>query len=506
MLTQKTTIADAASLVLGLTWAWNILVPPAVAQTSQAGTPYEKRIELVRKMLEPIRSEAEEDASELRQRHPSFLQFYADIDPVWAANFILENPNPNKQILYDNNAIMALMKHASELSPDTIRRLIDAAQYMRATAALNAIKSLPENQFDLRNQIVAWGLASDDEGNGQVYPTMFAALHELAELSNDAKAQQRVREQVAAYFHSGKHLELLKAIEPQNRAAYFAMLKPFAPKGIEGLDTKSETADAYLLASTILRNDQLSDDEKRTKLAQVKSYSFGTQPHERMSAASQLGMVALLDWKLALKWAGEAPDAASRIWAKLTIAPAMAKDDSQAAAKLVKDCYEELSSSSSKSATELLQFSTPPAGLAAMGLFIVNSTCPEQIDNCVEVTVSLAKEFRTKTMPQFYYCAIAAIAPFSPQKAREMYLPSSMDVPVGNAGEFLKVVLAVEPESFLSIVETMPPQDRSGNAVAIRVHSSVIPALLLKEQAEYNAALANPNSFLQIPDGVLSSN
>ena len=76
---------------------------------------------------------------------------------------------------------------------------------------------------------------------------------------------------------------------------------------------------------------------------------------------------------------------------------------------------------------------------------------------------------------------------------------------IGNAGEFLKSVLAVEPESFLSILETMPPQDRSGNAVAIRVHSSVIPALLIKEQAEYNAALANPNSFLQIPDGVLSS-
>ena len=76
MLTQKTTIANAALLVLGLTWAWNTLVPPLVAQTSQAGIPYEQRIELVRKMLEPIRSDAEEDASELRQRHPSFLQFY----------------------------------------------------------------------------------------------------------------------------------------------------------------------------------------------------------------------------------------------------------------------------------------------------------------------------------------------------------------------------------------------------------------------------------------------
>ena len=437
--------------------------------------------------------------------HPSFLQFYADIDPVWTAKFILENPNANKQILYDNNAIMALMKRASELSPDTIRQLIDAAQFMRGTAALNAIKSLPEDQVDLRNQIVAWGLANDGDGDDQLNPTMFAALHELSELSSDATVRQRVRDQVAEYFHSGKHLELLKVVEPHNRAAYIAMLSPFAPEGIEGLNTKTENADAYLLASNILRNAQLSDDDKRSKLTQVKSYSFGTQPHERLSAASQLGEVALLDWKLALKWAGQAPDDASRIWAKLTIAPSMAKDDSHAATVLVRECYEELSSSSSKSSTEIIQFSVSPASLAGMGLFIVNSTCPEQIDKCVSVTVALAENMRTKTMPQFYYGAMAAVASFSPPKAREMYLRSSMDVQIGNAGEFLKAVLAVDPESFLSILESLPPQDRSGNSVAIRVHNSVIPALLIKEQAEYNAALANPNSFLQIPDGVLLS-
>ncbi|HBE66993.1 MAG TPA: hypothetical protein DDW52_02485 [Planctomycetaceae bacterium] len=503
MLIQQTTIASFVALVFGMTCAMNTLVPQAVAQPLPVGTPYEQRIELVRTILEPIRSEAEEDASELRQRHPSFLQFYADIDPAWTANFILENPNPNKQILYDNNAIMALMKHATELSPDVIRQLIDAAQFMRGTAALNALKSLPEDQLELRNRVIAWGLESDEKGNGQIYPTMFAALRELAELSSDATIQQRVREQIAEYFHSGKYLELLKGIEPHNRAAYFAMQGPFAPEGISGLGAETDSADAHLLASTILRNDQLSEDEKRSKLAQVSKYSFGTQSHERLNAASQLGTVAVLDWKLALKWAGQAPDVASRIWAKLTIAPAMAKDDSQAAAEMVMECYEELSNSSSKSSSEFIAFSASPANVAGMGLFIVNAICPEQIDKCVDITVSLAKDLRTKKMPQFYYCAMAAVAPFSPQKARDMYLPSSMDVQVSNAGEFLKAVLAIEPESFLSILETLPAQDRSGNAVPIRVHNSVIPTLLIKEQAAYNAALANPNSFLQIPDGVL---
>ncbi|MCA9127771.1 MAG: hypothetical protein KDB22_11825 [Planctomycetales bacterium] len=499
----ETALANLRLLTLSLLWVSISLTSRVVAQALPTGMTYETRVALVRGMLEPSRAKAEEDATEVRQKYPNFLQFYADIDPAWTAQFILENPNPNKEVLYDNNAIMALMKHASELPRNTVRQLIEAAMFMRASAALTAIESLPEDRADLRSQIITWGLASGGDGSGEVHPIMFESLHELAKHSKDVKVQQRVRKQIAEYFDSGKHSEFLKSVDTHNRAAYLAILMPFAGEGVEGFETDFQDLDAHLLGTTILRNDQLSDDGKRSKLAQAKRYNFGAQTYERIMGASQLGLVAQLDIELALKWADQAPDEMTRIWAKLTIVPAIAKLDPQAARKLAKECYEEMKVISSKNSNELIQLAASPACVAGLGLFIVQPTCPEQVDQCVEITISVAKNLRTKTQPQFYYSAIAAVAPFAPQKAREMYLEIAMDVQIGYAGDFLKAVLAVEPEAFLEIVQTLPDQDRNGNSVVTRVHNAIIPALLTKEQAAFNAALASPDSFLQIPGGVL---
>lgn len=466
---------------------------PTLAQDVAPALDFEARVDLARQMLEPVR-ESVLAGEKSRQIIPAFLQQYALIDPLWTANYILENPPPDDGVLYDHNAIREIMSRATDIPEDVLFQLLKGASFMRADYAVLALKNIPEQHTELRERIIATGLDRSDDEFG-VNPMEFESLLKLAGYSQDATLKQEVQRKIDDFYESGKAQKLKQSLEPgtSNTSFYDALLKRFAPGAVAApMDTGAGSV--WNISQEIIRNDRLSDEEKRKRLRAIKSFSYGTQPYELASAASLLGSVALLDTELAIKWADEAPQKVLEVWAKLLIAPSVAKHDRGQATAMVRQAYDDLLEID-PDVPNFFYYNYSPLIIASRGLHLVEVTDAALMNECVVKTRQLADRFLTHNTRGQYYIAIVGIAPYAPDEARAMFDEISAEVSIADAQNFFRALLAVRPDEVWEEYQQMPVKDRGSNDVRSMVLGAIVPALAQENPRDFWSKLGQQLSL-----------
>lgn len=415
------------------------------------GLNYEQRIELARKLLEAVRQKATTDLSS-RERMYYFTKHWAEIDPAWTARFILENPVQEKQgskgvgrALYDNDAIRVLMSRPTEIDETLLVDLLELGRdsYLFEHYSITAIENLPKEQTELQERIIR--VATADRKTNQISPFNFDSKLKLAGFSSDPEVLQRVKQRIEEFYLSGnakKAWDAMKKQAARNRAISGGRLdmarrrfRRHAPEPLRdefGLEPESPSAqDIY----SLLRDDSLDGQEKAVKINKMEKFEFGKLPHEQMMAAAALGSVAVFDHELALKWAETAPALQPRIWARLTIAPALAKHAPDAAKKLISECYADLSEID-PSDQNSFNASFSPASIGAHGLRLVDCVDASLLEACIDKTIFAINPLRTSQMnsaENHIFQTIAAIAPYDRAKAEKLFDEFSDDVRVGSA-------------------------------------------------------------------------
>ncbi len=302
----------------------------------------EQRLELARKLIEPVRQEALADATS-KARLYFLTKHMAPIDPVWTANFILEHQTPN-DMLYDYEAVYYLAGHPDRLPDDLLVRLLEHQHdsYFPKYCLL-AIRALSAGKADLQRRILELAKRPCKLDPGSIIS--FVDLTELANRSGDQPFIEQAKQQIEEYFTSGLMKSLLdeqKKPTPgesdANTQIFRSMLYRFAPE-----EYRAELADVSQPPLWMVFYDETRTDEDRlSELRGMGDLRFPRDSFYLMATAGNLGFVAPLDCGLALKWADEAPRPIAKIWAKLNIAPALARKDPVAGKKLIQECYEQL--------------------------------------------------------------------------------------------------------------------------------------------------------------------
>lgn len=463
---------------------FGILIASAQAQDREVGMPYEQRIQLAHQLMDPIRDQFVK-AKTSRQQFPGFLAAYAKLDPEWTARYITEHPLPTDGPYYDYIAIQTLAGKARSLPADDLLKLISNVHYMRSNVAMAALKSVQSENKNLRKRIIEAGLASI--ANDQpVSPMAFGSRLELARLADNPNVLSEVKTQIAEFYNSGQAEKYrTQAAASRQQAFVDALLDRFDPS----LDQKAlqhpTESDSYGIEHLILDNMSLSDADKLTRIRALTNYSFASQQHEILTAASLLGRIALLDTKLALQWAEEAPDAASKCWARLVIAPAVFQVDAERGTHLIRDTYQQLGALSLIDNQQAARLAIPPQTVACNGLFIVDALKPELVQECLTTAIALNDRFAGSVAESLRFPAIAAIGRFNPKAARAMYFDNAHDVSIGAAGEFFRALLTIEPQSFFDEYRSLPPEGPDGINWQRQVRTAVLPALVKKSQDQF---------------------
>jgi hypothetical protein len=260
---------------------------------------------------------------------------------------------------------------------------------------------------------------------------------------------------------------------------------------IAGVQSKSKGINSFQLSNAI-NDPTMSDLEKKEFLQNAAKFDFGSAPHEYMSAAAQLGGVALFDPQLALKWAEQAPDPGAKIWAWLVIAPAIAKHDQAKANVMVRRCYKQISELD-QSSTVMRNYNNPPARLASAGLRLVEMVNPELLDECIAITIELMQPLessRVGSSKEHLLGSIACIARYDRAKAEQLFEQHADDVPLRNCVGLFRGMMALHPEQVWDEYQKMPESDERGTDWRVYVRTRLVPALVEKDDTKFWDALS----------------
>ena len=457
----------------------------------------EQRIELAKKMLEPIRLKATTDLSS-DERKSFFTQHWAEIDPAWTAKFILENPVPQNRsdgsgALYDNTAIRALMARPTEIAEEDLLKLIDFDVYswMGGHYATVAIEHLPARHTELKEKLIRIAV-KEPKDKSTVSPMMFGNQIKLAKLSSDPAVLKSIEDRITEYYESGEAMKAWKMVRKQrhfsdNPGHYQSMFTRFAPESWQDkFGTRSKSSSEFDV-HILVHDEFASDESKRERLHQIKKHSFGPQPRDQMEAANSLGMIATIDHQLALKWAEQAPAKHVQVWAKLAIAPSVVRKDPAAARKLIVDCYEQISMLDA-SARNRYNYNFSPTQLATRGLQIVEYVDPNLLANCIDTTIATITSLESSQMnsaQNHIFHAVAAIAAFDRVKAESIFEKHSEDVPIGISASFFRALLALHPEQIWDELQDMPEKDGRGIDYRISIRNELLPALTKRSDVDF---------------------
>lgn len=511
-------------ILVGITMAFAMMSQSASAQdgvldgsaTQKHRFSYEQRIELAKKFLEPIRLKATTDLDSDERKH-FFTKHWAVIDPAWTAKFILENPVPQddniqERILYDNDALRALMARPAELDESVLLKLLesDEATFMVGHFVTTVIENLPPEKVAFKEKLIA--IATKEFGEKQpLSPMYFGSTMKLAKMSSDPKVLERIEDRIAEFYESGDAAKMWKQMKKSphfrtNREYYQSMCSRFAPESHRGqFGAKSNSLSANDI-HVLVHDESIPIELKREKLNQVKEYSFGSQPHEQMPAASALGKVATIDCGLAMKWAELAPDDQVSVWAKLAIAPALARKDPDAARQLVKECYEQIVMLDASSRNQY-NYNFSPTLLAARGLRVVEYVDASLLLECIDKTIGTIDSLESSRMnsaKDHIFYTIAAIAHYDRAKAEKLFEKHADDVAIGVSGPFFRALMALHPEQVWDEYQEMPEKDNRGIDFRIYVRNELLPALTKKSEKSFWQHLNSPG-LLAIDPIVFSS-
>ena len=478
------------------------------AQQTPVEYSQEQRIELAKKLLEPMREIAIKDQTS-EERLTYFLGPMANIDPNWTARFILENPVEKEGTpLYDHNAKLKLASKADEIDEKDLVRLIEGSPYMRHYYVLSALKSLPKEKKDLRSRLVS--LAMDEKVfNFQA----ISSLRQIAKLSGNAEVAEQLNDRINEYYESGtatetfeqmkKEMAKLESYQQSNMRYSHGQLVASAPakhrkQFLDGRETTQWDVHFVIVSSS-----DFSQEERMAELNKIEQYEYGKQTFQQMMAANSLGVVALVDLELAQKWANEAPSPTAKIWGNLLIAPTLAKSDKQAAKKLILDCYRQLSEMDS-SARIASNYNFPPSLISVLGLRVVEHVDPKLLPRCIRQSIELAKAHsgtNSNSSQQQQFRAIVGVARYDREKAEEMFDAIADDVQIHAAASFFRALMALHPDQVLEEYQTMPEKDNRGTDYRIYVRSELIPALTAETDSEFWDALS-ASTFLKIDERI----
>ena len=477
------------------------------AQQTPVEYSQEQRVDLAKKLMEPIREIAINNQAS-PERLNAFTGPMAKIDPAWTIKFILENPVEKDGILYDSNAKATLATKANELDENDLIQMIEDSRYMRPYYVLSALKSLPAEKQELRSRLVS--LAMEEK---EFNPQAIQIRLQIARLSGDTDVAKKLHEQIAEYYRSGNATKTLEALKKEmegkeswqqsNMRYSFGQLVASAPKDHrkEFLGDRDRTQwDVYW---TLVSSAEFSVEERTAELNKVERYDFGKQGYEQMMAASSLGAVALIDLERARTWANEAPSQAAKIWANLLIAPTLARSDKQAAMKLILDCYRELSEMD-RSDRVPTNYNYPPSLISVLGLRMVAHVDPKLLPKYIHQSIALTKPLsgsNSHSAQEQQFRAIVGIARYDREKAKAMFDAIADDVQIHAAASFFRALMALHPDQVLEEYETMPEKDSRGIDYRIYVRNELLPALTAKSDSEFWDALT-ASSFLDVDERI----
>ena len=461
------------------------------------GLNYEQRIELAKKLLEPARLKATTDLSS-DERKNSFVQHWAEIDPAWTAKFILENPvtqtgPPGEWALYDDIAIRGLMARPTEIEAPDLLKLIEQEGngWMSGHYAVIAIDNLPAENGDLKEKIIELGTAAPPK-DSPASPTNFGSQIKLAKKSSDPAVLKRVEERIDDFYKSGEAMKMWNLMKKEkhfetNRELHQSVFTRFAPEAYRekfGAKLGSfSNNDIYVL----VHDDFATLESKRKQLRQIKTFSFGDQPNDHISAAGRLGLVATIDCELALKWAEQAPAEHVKILSKLAIAPSLNRKNPAAARRMIEECYDQILTLDDSNRNRY-NYNCSPTLIATRGLQVVKFVDPSLLPSCIDkatLTIKPLNSSRSYPTTEQVFHAVAAIASFDRAKAEAIFEKHADDIPIGYAESFFRAMLALHPDQVWDELQEMPAQDNRGFDYRYRVLNEILPALTKKSDEQF---------------------
>ena len=458
---------------------------------------YEKRIELAKKLLEPIRKTAISDPNSIERKN-FFTEHWAAIDPTWTANFILNNPVPQPnagqgRLLYDNKAIQKLLARPMEIDEKVLLKLLESEQesFLGAQYAVIAVENLSDEKQELKEKIIALA-TKDRKTEWPLSPMFFGNLLKISKMSSDPTVLERAEAKIADFYKSGDAEKMWEEMKKQqhfhtNKEYYQSTFTRYAPDSHQGKFGNKPNSVSPVDIFVLVHDETLSRTEKQEKLQKVKSFRFGKQHHEHFLAASSLGMIATIDHELAFQWADEAPAEHVKVWAKLAIAPAMSEREPALAKELVKNCYQPILQLDSSS-RNMYNYNGSPTEIAASGLRIVEhvdpSLLPEAIDTAIE-TLSALDQSQMNSKIDHTFHLIAAVASYDREKAKKLFEKYADDVPIGHSASFFRALVALHPSHVVDEISEMPEKDDRGIDFRIYVRNEILPALTQRSDAAF---------------------
>ncbi|MDB2687438.1 hypothetical protein N9Y42_09525, partial [Mariniblastus sp.] len=242
------------------------------------------------------------------------------------------------------------------------------------------------------------------------------------------------------------------------------------------------------------------------QLRGIKSYSFGDQPHDQISAASTLGLIATIDCELALKWAEQAPAEHVKIWSKLAIAPSLNRKNPAAARQMIRECYDQILTLDDSNRNRY-NYNSSPMTIATQGLQVVKFVDPSLLPTSIDKTILTIKPLNSAhsypSKDQVFY-AVAAIASFDRVKAEAIFDKHADDVSIENAASFFRAMLALHPDQVWDELQELPAKDSSGSDFRPQIVNEILPVLTKKSDEQFWQQL-NWSGFLSLDPKIFAT-
>ena len=471
-----------------------------------------QRIELAKQILKPTHAKAVADPQS-EARTIAFTHHWAVIEPNWTAKFLLDNPPKDTRVLWDNKAMLALMERADELDEEVVLKLLDhnSQFFVFFNYVERALKAMPPEKKELRKKIS--DLALKAKSKGPVSLQFLNGRLDVARSTGDSKAIQLAEKEVLNFYESGaaqknwkamvKHFNNAPRHQKGSMDFSFANILRHAPEEFQDdFNVPQANADSVHL-KTIIYSPGLSVEDldspehqaimakKKKQLEQINNYAFGQLPHEYMQEAADLGRVAYIAPRVALKFAEGAPNGHAKCYAWLSIAPALSLEDPAAARKLIEKCYDEVANLPQDNRVNQ-NYNHPPAIVAASGLPIVEFVAPDLLPQCIKTTVAATGPMKASNLADAeanLFETVAAIARYDRVAAEKLYDENKDEVILHSAPGFFRAMVALHPDQVLEEFELIPETDERKINHQIQVRNAILPALLAENDDEYWTSL-----------------
>lgn len=268
----------------------------------------EARVKLAAKLMDAARKEAIADPKG-KIRRSSFTSHYVQIDPVWTVNYILKNPNPEKNILYDNKAYLYICRNPDLIPNETVILLLKQ-EYRNSFIYLNQLLgNLPPEREQLRKLLAEYFVEATKTSKDEDSVVNLSALLQERQVASELKldsALVQIDDSIEQFFRSGKAQKQLESLQAsaKNRpeiAGYVDQMRSLfyqhAPRELNA-DFAAETSgggNSAFAINSLLSNKELADEEKLATLYSIDQLEFGQYSHEYLPVTQLLGQVAQLD-------------------------------------------------------------------------------------------------------------------------------------------------------------------------------------------------------------------